>query len=228
MTRLLVHVEGQTEEKFINEVLASHLYNHGFSSVSARLIGNARQRNRRGGIIDWKPVKREIIKHLKEDKRRIVTMMVDYYGLPKTWPRRATMPRKTPHYIAKAVEENLSIEIGKDMGNSFDSRRFIPYLMVHEFEALLFSDCDSFCTAIARDDLTPEFQHIRDSFENPEEIDDSPEKAPSKRIEALFPKYQKPVHGTLSALKIGLDTMRTECPHFAKWMNQLESLPHMY
>ncbi len=44
MTRLLVHVEGETEESFVNEILAPHLCSRGFSKVSARLIGNARQR----------------------------------------------------------------------------------------------------------------------------------------------------------------------------------------
>src|SRR5256885_1583241 len=49
MARLLIHVEGETEETFVNEVLAPHLLSFGYESVSARLIGNARQRDRRGG-----------------------------------------------------------------------------------------------------------------------------------------------------------------------------------
>ena len=53
MTRLLVHVEGQTEEQFVNELLAPHLYFFGFTKISARLVGNARQRDpawRRQGL----------------------------------------------------------------------------------------------------------------------------------------------------------------------------------
>ena len=49
MKRLLVHVEGQTEETFVNELLAPHLLARGYSPVSARLMGNARLRERRGG-----------------------------------------------------------------------------------------------------------------------------------------------------------------------------------
>jgi hypothetical protein len=37
-----------------------------------------------------------------------------------------------------------------------------------------------------------EFQEIRNQFLTPEEIDDSPVTAPSKRVEALVPGYQKP------------------------------------
>ena len=67
MTRLLIHVEGETEETFVHQVLASHLYGCGYSKVSARLLGNARQRDRRGGIRSWSAVRKDILRHLKED-----------------------------------------------------------------------------------------------------------------------------------------------------------------
>ena len=76
MKRLLIHVEGQTEEHFVNNVLALKLYSFGFSSISARLIGNARLHQNRGGITSWKIAQKEIINHLKEDKNCIVTTMV--------------------------------------------------------------------------------------------------------------------------------------------------------
>ena len=88
MMRILVHVEGQTEEDFVNAVLAPHLRNVGYSAVSARLLGNARQRSRRGGIRQWRVVSTEIVNHLKEDQTILATTMVDYYGLPETWPGR--------------------------------------------------------------------------------------------------------------------------------------------
>ncbi len=50
MSRLLVHVEGQTEETFVNELLCPQLTRFGWSMVSARLLGNAHRRDRRGGI----------------------------------------------------------------------------------------------------------------------------------------------------------------------------------
>ena len=79
--RLLVHVEGETEETFINEVLGPHLLSKGYSKVSARLIGNARQRSQRGGIKAWHTVRKEIMNHLMADRQSIATTMVDYYGL---------------------------------------------------------------------------------------------------------------------------------------------------
>ncbi len=95
--------------------------------------------------------------------------------------------------------------------------------MMHEFEGLLFSDCERFASAIGKTELIPKLKAIRDAFETPEEINDSPITAPSKQIEALIPGYQKPLSGVLAALEIGLDTIRRECPHFRNWVERLES-----
>ncbi len=67
-----------------------------------------------------------------------------------------------------------------------------------------------------------EFVAIRREVGTPEEIDDRPEYAPSKRIVNLFPGYRKPLHGPLTAGRIGLDRIRDECPHFAAWVARLE------
>ena len=83
------------------------------------------------------------------------------------------------------------------MGGGFGRNRFVPYVMMHEFEALLFSDCEQFGRGIGRPDLAASFQGIRDQFASPEEIDDSPETAPSKRVESLVAGYQKPLLGGL-------------------------------
>ena len=63
MARLRVLVEGETEETFVNEVLARHLYTCGYITVSAKLLGNARQRNRRGGIRGWNSARKDILNH---------------------------------------------------------------------------------------------------------------------------------------------------------------------
>ncbi len=88
MARLLIHVEGQTEESFVNEVIRNHLVTAGYHSVEARILGNARLRERRGGIRAWASARRDIIYHLLEDRGCIATTMVDYYGLPLSWPGR--------------------------------------------------------------------------------------------------------------------------------------------
>lgn len=229
MARLLIHVEGETEETFVNEILAPHLYRHGYTKVSARLLGNARLRDRRGGIRGWRSVRDDILNHLKEDARCLATTMVDYYALPqsgvKAWPGRGEagllpFPQKAP-----TVQAALFADISVEMGSGFDPSRFIPYVMMHEFEGLLFSDCEKFATGIGRPDLVPQFQAIRAVFDSPEEINDSPITAPSKRIKELIPDYEKPLLGTLAILEIGLDIIRAECPLFRQWLEHLEARP---
>ncbi|MGC9946546.1 MAG: DUF4276 family protein [Bryobacteraceae bacterium] len=55
-------------------------------------------------------------------------------------------------------------------------------------------------------------------------IDDSPVTAPSKRVEALVPGYQKPLLGALAILEIGLARIRAERPHFNDWLTRIEAL----
>ena len=222
MSRLLVHVEGETEETFVNELLRPYLYDRGYSEVNARLMGNARQRSRRGGIKGWAEVKKDILGHLKQDAGRLVTTMVDYYGLPQTWPGRKAAGGTVFAQKAKTVEDALLADISQGMGGTLNPDRFIPYVMMHEFEAMLFSDCEGFVRGIGRVDLVRSLQAIRDQFASPEEIDDSPHTAPSKRIEHLMPDYQKPLMGNLAALEIGIRAIRRECPHFEEWLERLE------
>ena len=228
MARLLIHVEGQTEESFVNEVLRDHLIARGYDSVSARIVGNARLRQRRGGIRPWPSVRRDIVNHLKEDPECTATTMVDYYGLPRSgdgaWPGRAEasglgMIKKAAH-----VQEALSNDLAANVGQGFKRVRFVPFVVMHEFEGLLFSDCARFSSSIGRPELESKLKAIRDEFASPEEINDSPDTAPSKRVEKLVPGYDKPLLGTLAVLGIGLARIRLECPHFNRWVEQLESL----
>jgi len=226
-SRLLVHVEGETEESFVNEVLAGHLYEHGYDRISARLVGNARIRDRRGGIRAWSTVKKDILNHLKEDANCLATTMVDYYGLPKhgdkAWPGREAAGELSFEKKAACVENAIAQDLAAELGAQEIQQRFLPFVMMHEFEGLLFSDCNAFGAGIGRPSLSIKFQAIRDQFSNPEEINDSPVTAPSKRVEALVEGYEKPFHGTLAILEIGLEKIRRECPHFDNWIRRLES-----
>jgi hypothetical protein len=229
MARLLIHVEGQTEETFVNEVLRDHLVGHGYHSVAARIVGNARLRNRRGGIRPWPSVRKDIANHLLEDPSCIATTMVDYYALPKTgagaWPGRAqSSDRPSIEEKARCVEEGMHVDLAAFMGSSFNASRFIAFVVMHEFEALLFSDCAAFSRSICRPELESSLRSIREQFPTPEEIDDSPDTAPSKRIQAIISGYEKPLLGVLAVLGIGLGRIQEECPHFQAWLNRLETL----
>ena len=215
-------MEGQTEENFVNEVLAPYLFDCGYISVTARLLGNARQRGQRGGIRRWDSARKDILNHLKQDQGIFVTTMVDYYGLHRTWPGRAEAPQQAFADRAATVEREVLEDVSDELGGSFDPRRFVPYVVMHEFEGLLFSDAEGFARGIARPDLSIRLQAVRNEFATPEEINDSSETAPSKRLQVLIPSYQKPLQGVLAAQEIGIDTIRKECPLFAGWIEELE------
>jgi len=230
MARLLIHVEGETEETFVKEVLRDHLYLRGFTNVSARLVGNSRQRDHRGGIRAWSAVRKDIISKLRSDPASLATTMVDYYALPhsgeRAWPGRSAAISRPFMQKAATVETALSKDICREMGDSFNPNRFLPFVLMHEFEGLLFSNCEGFARGIGRPDLVAGFQAVRDQFDSPEEINDSPETAPSKRVTRLYHGYNKPLMGTLAFLEIGFAVVRRECPHFHQWLTQLETWPH--
>ncbi len=102
--------------------------------------------------------------------------------------------------------------------------RFLPYLQLHEFEALLFSDPGAFARGIYKPHLTEALQRIRAGFPTPEDINDNIETAPSKRIMKLYAGYRKPLYGSLAALEVGINRMRDECPHFSEWVARIEAL----
>ena len=209
-------------------MLCDYLYSKGFTQVSARIVGNARLRHRRGGIRAWDSVKKDIVRHLRGDPTAYSTTMVDYYALPQfgagAWPGRAEAATLPTTLKASTVEEALNADIQAEMGTAFFPNRFVPFVMIHEFEGLLFSDCSAFSRAIGKPELESAFQEVRDEFENPEEINDSPITAPSKRVQRLIPNYEKPLMGTLAIIEIGLEQIRSECPHFNEWLGRLESI----
>ena len=214
MIRVLAFVEGPTEEKFIKETIApAFLQQEVFMSPTTH-----------GGVRRWPHVSKELLRYLKEDARRYVTTMFDYYGMPSDWPGRDAARRQAHSEKAATVERAILDDISEAMGNAFDRRRFIPYVQMHEFEALLFSDPDILGKVIPEQDITEDLIGIANSFSTPEEINDNQKTAPSKRILRLSPKYQKVLHGSIAAQQIGLPRMRQKCPHFGRWLTKLEQL----
>ena len=228
MRRLLVHVEGVTEETFVKDVLCPHLGCRGYSSVVPHLMGNARPRSHRGGGRSWQSVRKGILCHLRRDRQAVATTMVDYYGMPqsrsKRWPGRVEAASLPFERKAETIQDALAQDIQNDMGTDFNPDRFIPYVSMHEFEALLFSDCMGFANSVGFPEIGNAMQGILDQFGSPEEIDDSYTSAPSKRIEGLLPSYHKVAMGATAIRDIGLENIRRRCPHFACWLSRLEAV----
>jgi hypothetical protein len=167
--------------------------------------------------------KRDIGNHLKQWQDAYVSIFVDYYGINSDWPGFGTANSKAcPSEIAEALNKAAIDIISEEFTEYNAEKRFIPFVAVHEFEALLFSDPGVLANGIGAE----EDQIIRILTEcgEPEKINNSTETAPSKRLKRLYPDYKKTVNGITLAKEIGVDKMREQCPVFNNWLNSLEDL----
>lgn len=220
MSRVLALVEGETEIAFVKHVLAPELAGNSVY-LSPVKIGSARGQS---GIRPYESNRRDIVAALKQRTNDYCTTMLDYYGMPDDWPGRTEAELKPFPEKALTVEQRLREEICRTMGSSFRADRFIPYVQMHEFEAILFSQPRAMAEVLQLPRLELEMVRILDECHSPEEIDDDPDTAPSKRIKALTRKYEKRAQAALVARRIGLATIRQKCPHFSEWVSRLETL----
>ncbi|BBO16974.1 conserved hypothetical protein [Candidatus Brocadia pituitae] len=218
MKRVLVLVEGQTEERFVKDVLRPHLWPLEIDMIPKVAITKRVKRGPdfKGGITDYQKVANDLRRLLNDTGAVSVTTFLDYYGLPSDFPGVDSRPPGSAHDRARHVETEWRRRI--------DNPRFHPYLMVHEFEALLFAKPEELGRVLNKSDMLSELEKIRNEFPTPEDINDNPETAPSKRITGLFPGYQKTLHGPLITKRIGLEIIRHECRHFREWLTWLERL----
>jgi len=220
MSRVIAVVEGQTEQGFVRDVLAPFLSQKSVY-MTAQLVGKP---GRKGGDCRYERAKRDVLALLKQEADTVVTTMFDFYALPDSWPGRAEARTVPLSQKASIVEDAVKEDVSSELGASFDKSRFRPYVQMHEFEALLFSQPATVCAVLRSPESEKGLQSIRASFGNPEEINDNFETAPSKRLLKVFADYRKRLHGLIAAKRIEIAAMRTECPHFARWVETLESL----
>ncbi len=220
MSRVIALVEGQTEQGFIRDILAPYLSVKGVY-ITARLVGKP---GHKGGVGEYERARRDILLLLKQETITVITTMFDFYGMPDSWPGRLSAKESVFSQKPIIVEKSIKDDVTRELGRSFDGRRFLPYVQMHEFESLLFSDPSTICKVLRSPNYESQVQNIRNAFASPEEINDNITTAPSKRLLTLFSDYRKRIHGLIAAERIGIEKMRKECTHFAEWLNKLEML----
>lgn len=218
MSRLYVLVEGQTEEAFVRELLVAHYARLG---RFLRPIIVSTSPGYKGGVVSYAKVKPQIVRLCRQDPDAFVTTLFDLYALPADFPGKAapTYPANaTGHQKAQFLEDQLTQDINQP--------NFLANLMVHEYEALLFTQPSMFAQWTDDADVVNALRAAVANAGSPEDINDSPQTAPSKRILAVMPGYQKTFHGPLIACDIGLDALRQACPHFHAWLLAIEAILH--
>ena len=211
MKRLFIVVEGQTEESFVKELMTPYFVQNGIYDVRPVLIQTSK--GHKGGFVNYNHLKNDILRLLKSQGQDVVvTTFVDFFRCPE-------LPnQKNIDALSSNIEKVRDME--KSIFEDINDRRFIPYIQLHEFEALLFSAVNGF-EVYFEESVSKEIQEIIDSFNNPEEINSGRETAPSKRLIRIIPGYDKVIYGNIVALEIGLPGILSKCPRFRAWTNTL-------
>jgi hypothetical protein len=212
--RVYILVEGQTEEEFVSTILCPYLFDHA-AAFDVRPIVLETSPGHKGGLVNYVQYQNTVKRFLKAEKDILVTSMVDFYGLPPNFPGFLEAKRLIdPNDKVQFVEQ----EVAKDI----DSDRFLPYIQLHEFEALLFVSSKGFRYL---SEITPgglkEVDKLLSTFPNPELINDRPHLAPSKRIKNILYDYKKPIDGIIIALENGIQATLDRCPRFRSWVETL-------
>ena len=182
MKNVYIYCEGPTEETFINELLYPYFFNIGI--VVRPIICTTKKtqlKKYKGGVSDYKKIKNELTILCKSHSNEFITTMIDYYAMPSNTPGIDNQDAD----ILKQIE-SIEATINADI----NMRNFSFHFMLHEFEGILFSNPTSF-NLITDENTVEKVKTIRDEFPTPEHINNSPETAPSKRLEQLIPGYAK-------------------------------------
>jgi len=169
-------------------------------------------------------VKNDIEKHLKQRPDTYLTLFVDYYGIKSDWPGiQESEDVAGQKGKAEVVNKATLAKVIEHFGEQNADKRFIPYIAMYEFEALLFSDPVVLARKLKIEES--DIKAILEECGEPENIDNSPITAPSKRLESLSKRFRKTTTGIAILKETGLSAIRNKCPIFDSWVTTLESIP---
>lgn len=212
-------VEGPTEQKFVREIVAPF-----FSLKSIFMTPVILSKpGQKGGDVRFERVKNDIGLHLKQRKDTYLTLLIDFYGIKGDWPGLDEARTKgTPKQKAEAFNEATRLKVIDLFSSYRPEKRFIPYVSMHEFEALLFSRPDILAARLGINET--KVHEILAECGEPENINDSSLTAPSKRLARLSNRFKKTSTGIAILNAIGLDSMQKSCPLFNAWIQAIENL----
>ncbi len=173
-----------------------------------KIITN-RKLHKKGGNINYQYLENDINRILAQGNV-IITTFLDFFRLPTNFPG----------YSANVADISL---IEKSIHGKFDNHSdLVPYIQKHEIEALMYSSMDGFEIVVDKPKALQELEEIFNKYNNPEDINTNPEKAPSKRLERIF-GYDKVVDGEMILEAIGIDKIISKCPRFSEWLEKIKA-----
>jgi hypothetical protein len=222
MAEVIVFCEGQTEEKFIKQIVAPSLRQSGIHLKPQTLKTS---QDGSGGAVTFDRLKFYARNALRQKNAPILATFLDLYALDTDFPCFIEARRLPEVYSRVAM---LETELHKAIVGYVACRpeRFLPHIQPYEFEGLLFSDVDALTSVEPGWSRSlRRLTEVVDSHESPEHINDGFDTKPSRRLETtLDPGYHKTRHGPLAAERITLAVMEEKCRHFRGWMTRLRAL----
>lgn len=217
MKRLVIIVEGETEESFVNNILCPYFCSKGLYNT----IQCFKTKHSHGGISKYSYIKKDILNTIYE-KDVVVSMMIDFYRLPLDFPGFSDLKATQTH---KEQASLLETEIKKDLEDTqkhqFDN--FIPYIQLHEFEAVVFASIKGIDILFEREEMDYKgLMNVIEEHPNPEEINNHPATALSMRLKKLIPGYNKVLHGIEIIKTMGMPELLEKCPRFKTWVESME------
>nr|WP_240772592.1 DUF4276 family protein [Nocardia sp. CS682] len=140
--------------------------------------------------------------------------MFDFYAFPPDAPGMADIPPGlAPHDRVAHVETSLAATAA--------DRRFVPHLILHELETWVFAAAEQVGCLLPG--LTERLLVDVHLTGGPELVNDGPDTVPSKRILNYCPHYSKTNDGPLAIADLGIEELRSRCPHFDAWLTTLRN-----
>jgi len=216
---VIVMVEGPTEQRFVKDLLTPYMADRAVF-LTAIILSKPGEK---GGDVKFSRAKNDIGHHLAQRKDTYVTLMVDYYGISSHWPGYDESGGAESHTQKSEIMSRMTLEKVSDLFPGLSPRRrFIPYFSMYEIEALYFSDPKILSEKLGIKQA--KIDEIVAECNEPENINNSIQTAPSKRLEKLCGRFKKTTTGLSIARDIGISRMRDGCPIFNGWIETLESL----
>lgn len=220
---VMVVAEGASEQRFVTEVLAPYFWSRGIYLQATQIS----KKGQKGGDVKFSRARRDVVNFLRQRPDIYVATFVDYYGV-KEWPgldEVRQLQNPSPDVIAEKLNVSAIVDVQRELVGVPVWRRYLPFVAVHEFEALLFSDVEILAEGLDVDGAIVE--DVVAACGSPERINNGVETSPSNRIlKWTNGRYGKTSQGIAIAARIGLEKMRRACPNFGAWLSRLESLPN--
>lgn len=218
MNRLVFIVEGETEEEFVNTILRQHFIDCGlYNNVQC-----FKTKHTHGGMHKYSYVRNDVLNTIYEQDV-IVTTMFDLYGLPHSFPGFEEA-QNIENHLERVMFLEAKMKEDIESGQKRLFKNYIPYIQLHEFEALIFSSTTGFELLFEKNEMNYKgIREVVEQFPNPEDINDSPETAPSKRMKKLIVGYEKVAYGISLVECTGIETILYKCPHFKNWIEKLKA-----